>query len=161
MHYIATLGGRQFSVESNIVLSPEQINSYAAQKLGIPAAQGGGCPSCAGKAGAKAAGNGMVKLGTATCGGPYLQNSSHTMTGSITSGGTAPFTYTWTITKPDTTTETLTGASQPYTFAQTGTYGIRLDVSDSCPGGAKTDFSTCSVTVSATCPDPACSINIA
>lgn len=155
MQYLVTLGGRQFAVESNVVLSPEQINNYAAQKLGI-AAQGGGCPSCAS---AKTAG-GMLKLGTESCGGPYVQNSSHTLTGSITSGGTAPFTYTWTITKPDTTKQTLNGAVQTYQFAQTGTYGIRLDVSDKCPTGAKSDYSTCSVTVTA-CDNLACNINIA
>ena len=151
MQYMAIVGDRQFAVESNVVLTPEQINNYAAQKLQID-----GCPSCAG---AKPAG-GVLKLGTATCGGPYIQNTAHTLTGSITSGGTAPFTYAWTITKPDATKETKDVASFSYTFAQVGTYTIRLDVSDSCAGGAKTDFSTCSVTVNA-CANPVCNINIA
>jgi len=64
MQYIATLNGRQFTVESDKPLTPEQINNFAAQKLG-------GCTSCGS---AKA---GMLKLGTATCGGPYVQNTTH------------------------------------------------------------------------------------
>jgi len=147
MKYTATLGDRQFAVESNIALSPEQINNYAAQQLQI-----GGCPSCAG--------GGMLKLGTATCGGPYVQNTQKTLTGSVTSGGTAPFTYTWTVTPPSGPVETYTGATKVYTWALAGTYGIRLDVSDSCAGGAKTDFATCNVVVTA-CVAPVCNIGIA
>jgi len=148
MQYKTTLGDRQFVVESNVALSPEQINSYAAQKQG----SGGECSSCA---------SGIPKLGTAICGGPYIQNSSHTLTGSVTSGGTAPFTYTWTITKPDATTEPVkTGAVQTYVFAQAGTYTVKLNVTDSCPTGGLTDSATCSVIVTAPCVTPVCNINI-
>lgn len=155
MQYITTLNsGRQFAVESNMVLSPEQINNYAVQKM-----QGGGCAS------ARAAG-GIMMLGT--CGGTYTftQNTSHDLTGSITSGGTSPFTYSWTITKPDAATETKTGAVQTgYAFTQVGTYKIVLTVTDSCPvasDGPKTDTATCNVVISAAaCVDPECKISIA
>lgn len=153
MQYIATLGGRQFVLDSNMPLTQEQINGYAAQKL---QGGGGGCPSCSS---AKTAG-GMLKLGTATCGGPYVKDSSHTLTGSVVSGGTAPFTYTWTITPPTGSAVTLTGASQTYVFALEGIYTINLSVSDSCPEGAKTDSAACNVTVTASCVDLACTINI-
>ncbi len=148
MQYITTLNGKQFAVESDMPLTPEQINNYASQQLQI-----GGGPSCAG--------GGMVKLGTAMCGGPYVQNTQKTLTGSVTSGGTAPFTYTWTVTPPSGSVETYTGATKLYTWAQAGTYGIRLDVSDSCAGGAKTDFATCNVVITAPCVNPVCNINIA
>ncbi len=140
MQYIATLNGRQFTVESDKPLTPEQINQFAAQKLSEL-----GCTSCGS---AKA---GMLKLGTATCGGPYVQNSTHTLTGSVASGGTAPFTYTWTITPPAGSPIILDGAVQQYLFAQAGIYGVGLLVSDSCPGGAKTDSAACQVTVTAAC----------
>lgn len=137
--YITTLGGRNFVVESNMdmVLSPEQINqinTYVAQKLGI--------------------------LGTATCGGPYAKGTSKHLTGSVTSGGTAPFTYSWTITKPDGTKTTLTGATQTYIFSQAGTYKTDLVVTDSCPSGAKSDTATCNVVITAECVVPACNINM-
>ena len=151
--YKITLGDRQFVVESNVALSPEQINSYAAQKLGI----GGECSSCAS---ANAAG-GIPKLGTAVCGGPYVQNTSKTLTGSVTSGGTAPFTYTWTITPPTGAAETYSGATKAYTFAQAGTYTVKLNVTDSCPTGGLTDSATCSVIVTAPCVTPVCNIGIA
>lgn len=155
MKEILTVGNRTFEVAGP--LTPE-LKAQVMQQI-MNKVQGGGCPSCA--AAKAAGGSGMVKLGTETCGGPYLQNSSHTLTGSVTTGGTAPFTYTWTITKPDATTETKDGAEQTgYVFAQVGTYAIRLDVSDSCPADAKTDYSTCSVTVTE-CVNPACNINIA
>ncbi len=141
MQYIATLNGRQFTVESDKPLTPEQINNFAAQKLSVS----GGCNSCGN---AKA---GMLKLGTATCGGPYVQNSTHTLTGSVASGGTAPFTYTWTITPPTGSPVTLNGAVQQYQFTQAGIYNVSLLVADSCPTGAKTDNASCQVTVTAAC----------
>ena len=155
LNYTATLGGRQFQVLSDVPLTPEQVNSYAAQKLQV---QQAGCHSCGG-APAKTAG-GLLKLGTATCGGPYLQGSAHNFTGSITSGGTAPFTYTWTIIPPTGTPQTLVGATQTYTFTQAGTYAINLTVVDSCTTGGLTDSSNCNVTVTAACVNPACNIVI-
>ena len=150
MQYIATLENRQFIIESNTPLSTDQINKYTVQKM-----HDSGCSPCAGERTSE----GMVILGTA-CGGPYIKNSTHTLTGSITSGGTAPFTYTWTIIPPIGPPVTLTGASQTHTFALEGTYTINLSVSDSCPGGAKTDSASCSVTVTSPCVNPKCDINI-
>ncbi len=125
-------------IESDKPLTPEQVNEYAVQKLS-------GCTSCGS---AKA---GMLKLGTATCGGPYVQNTTYTLTGSVASGGTAPFTYVWTITPPTGSPITLSGPVQQYLFAQVGIYGVSLTVSDSCPGGAKTDSASCQVTITAAC----------
>jgi len=152
MKEILTVGNRTFEVAGP--LTPE-LKAHVMQQILYKVQGRGGCISCGS---AKA---GMVKLGTATCGGPYLQNSTHTLTGSITSGGTTPFTYTWTITKPDATTETKTGAVQEYGFAQVGTYTIKLDVVDGCLPTGLTDSATCSVTVTATCVTPVCDINIA
>lgn len=140
MKYMVTLDGRRFEVESDKPLTKEQINKFAVQKLS-------GCTSC----GSTKAG--MLKLGTATCGGPYVQNSTHPLTGSVVSGGTAPFTYTWTITPPSGSPITLTGPTHQYQFTQAGIYGVSLLVSDSCPGGAKTDSASCQVTVTAACPE--------
>jgi len=152
MKEILTVGNRTFEVAGP--LTPELKAHVMQQILYKVQGGGGGCISCGS---AKA---GMVKLGTATCGGPYAQNTSHTLTGSITSGGTAPFTYTWTITKPDSTVQTLNGAVQTYQFTQTGIYTINLAVVDSCPTGGLTDSASCSVTVTASCIPPACNINM-
>ncbi len=163
MQYITTLNGKQFVVESGTALSPEQINNYAynyAYQKMQGGGGGGGYPSCA----SAWVPGGMLKLGTATCGGPYVQNSLHTLIGTVISGGTAPFTYEWTITKPDKTTETKTGASVPYVFAQAGTYKKDLVVTDSCPvasGGPKSDTATCNVEITEVCVNPVCTINIA
>jgi hypothetical protein len=94
----------------------------------------------------------LQKFGTATCGGPYLQHSTHPLTASVISGGTGPFIYSWTITSPTGGITTLIGPSQSYTFSQAGTYGISMTVADSCPAGAKIDTSTCNVTVTASQP---------
>jgi hypothetical protein len=109
----------------------------------------------------KIQGSGISTFGTATCGGPYLKDTSHTLTGSVTSGGTTPFTYNWTITKPDGTKDTRTGASQTYVFTQVGTYKIDLVVTDSCASGAKSDSATCNVVITAECVTPVCNINMA
>jgi len=153
MKYKTTLGGRQFVLDSNMPLTQEQVNSYTAQKLH---GGGGGCPSCAS---AKTAG-GIPKLGTITCGGPYVQNTPHTLAGSVISGGTAPFTYTWVITPPSGNPVTLTGEAQTYTFAQVGVYTIDMDILDSCLLGGRTNRTSCSVTVIAPCVDPLGHINI-
>ncbi len=90
----------------------------------------------------------IVKLGTPTCPSSVPLNTVGTLTASVTQG-TAPFTYTWTITKPDNTTATLPNSPGPhsYTFASTGIYGINLTVVDNCPSGGLSDTSFCSVTV--------------
>jgi len=140
MQYIATLNGRKFLVESNASLTQEQVSNHVINQ----AAQAE-----------------ISKLGTATCGGPYGLNTTHTLTGSVTSGGTAPFTYNWTITKPDATKDTRTGAMQTYVFAQVGTYKIDMVVTDSCSAGAKSDSATCNVIITAECATPVCNINMA
>jgi len=155
MKEILTVGDRTFEVAGP--LTPE-LKAHVMQQILYKVQGRGGCISCGS---AKA---GMVKLGTATCGGPYVQNTQKTLTGSVTSGGTAPFTYTWTVTPPSGPVETYTGATKLYTWALAGTYGIRLDVVDNCPvalDGPKSDYATCSVVITATCVDPVCDINIA
>lgn len=152
MKEILTVGDRIFEVTGGPVTPG--LRSQVMNQLQNKVHGAGGCLSCGG------ASPGIVKLGTATCGGPYVQNTQKTLTGSVTSGGTAPFTYTWTVTPPSGPVETYTGATKLYTWALAGTYGIRLDVSDSCAGGAKTDFATCNVVVTA-CVAPVCNIGIA
>jgi len=157
MKEILTVGNRTFEVAGP--LTPE-LKAHVMQQIlyKVQGASAGGCRSCGG-APAKTAG-GLPKLGTATCGGPYLQGSAHNFTGSITSGGTAPFTYTWTIIPPTGTPQTLVGATQIYTFTQAGTYAINLTVVDSCTTGGLTDSSNCNVTVTAACVNPVCDIVI-
>jgi PKD repeat protein len=142
---IVTVGNRTFQVEGPYDVAMAQIQ-------GMVNPGQGGCASCGG-------GAGMLKLGTATCGGPYTQNTTHNLTASVTNG-TAPFTFTWTITPPTGSPVTLTGASQTYTFAQAGSYTINMTVRDSCPTGGLTDSATCSVQVNASCVNPSCAINI-
>lgn len=90
----------------------------------------------------------IVKLGTPTCPSSVTVNTIGTLTASVTQG-TAPFTYTWTITKPGGGTDTLPNNPGPhsYTFSLTGTYGINLTVVDSCPSGGLSDNAFCSVKV--------------
>ena len=94
----------------------------------------------------------ILKLGTPTCPTSSIPlNTVGTLTASVTQG-TAPFTYAWTITKPGGGIDTLPNSAGPhsYTFALTGTYGISLTVTDSCPTGGLSDSSSCSVTVAPT-----------
>jgi hypothetical protein len=94
----------------------------------------------------------IVKLGTSTCPtSPIPLNTVGTLTASVTQG-TAPYTYTWAITKPGGGVDTLPNSAGPhnYTFALTGTYSITLIITDNCPTGALSDSSSCSVTVAPT-----------
>lgn len=90
----------------------------------------------------------IVKLGTPTCPSSIPVNTVGTLTASVTQG-TAPFTYTWTITKPGGGTDSLPNSAGPhsYTFSLTGQYGINLTVVDNCPTGGLSDTAFCSVTV--------------
>lgn len=87
----------------------------------------------------------------ATC--PSTVTTGNSLTLSTTaSSGTAPYTYHWTITKPDGSTQTLANqATNTYTFAANGNYGISVYVSDSCADGTGIKSSppqTCTVTAS-------------
>lgn len=155
---VLDVNGTPVQVETGLMvpMNMEQ-RSVVTQYLGGSPARTG-CSSC----GANRQ-TGMT-LGTANCGGPYTVNTTHQLTGSITSGGTAPFTYSWTITPPGGSPTNLTGAVQNYNFTQVGTYNIQLSVTDSCPaasGGPKTDTASCSVIVNAaTCTTPSCNISV-
>lgn len=84
----------------------------------------------------------------ATC--PSGVQIGSTMTLSATaSSGTSPYTYIWSVKKPDGNIDTtLTGEINQYTFSQNGNYTISVYVTDSCVGGAKTsETQTCVVTV--------------
>ena len=87
-----------------------------------------------------------MKLGTSTCPSSTQLNSSALLT-SLVSQGTPPFTYSWTITKPDITTDTFTDDSFTYKFTQIGTYNFNLTVTDSCSTEALNDTSSCNITV--------------
>lgn len=94
------------------------------------------------------------KLGPATCPGEVPLNSIKTATGSA-SGGTPGYTFSWTIKKPDGTTESKTGASFTYTFSMVGTYTISMTVTDAA---GKTCPDSCSISVTA--PAPSCSFTV-
>lgn len=72
------------------------------------------------------------------------------------SSGTAPYTYHWSVKKPDGSTDTsLTGSSNSYTFAQDGSYTVSVYVTDSCAAGAKTSSTdSCPIVASTTVPPP-------
>mgnify|MGYP003393623300 FL=1 len=138
---IITLNGTEYIVKTDNgqSLTPELLTNIKNQlmiKMGITSNQE----------------SNIVKLGTPTCPtSPIPLNTVGTLTASITQG-TAPFTYTWTITKPGGGTDTLPNSAGPhsYTFTLTGTYGINLTVTDSCPSGTLSDTAFCSVTVAPT-----------
>ncbi len=88
-----------------------------------------------------------IKLGTSTCPSSIQLNSNVLLTASTTQG-TPPFSYLWTITKPDTTTDIFTDESYTYTFTQLGTYNVNLTVYDNCSLGSLSDSSSCNVTIS-------------
>ena len=52
-----------------------------------------------------------------------------------------PLTFTWTVTRPDSSTLTLSGASANFTPAEDGVYGVSLTVTDD-DGGSATNSST-------------------
>jgi CSLREA domain-containing protein len=60
-------------------------------------------------------------------------------------GANDPLTFTWTITRPDSTTFTLTGAAPSFTPADNGSFGVSLTVSDG-DGGTATQTASLSVT---------------
>ena len=84
-----------------------------------------------------------------TCPSTVKTGGTLTLSASVTSG-TAPYTYHWTVTKPDGTTDTsLTGASNSYTFATDGQYTVSVNVTDKCPTGSKTsNTESCTITAS-------------
>lgn len=91
--------------------------------------------------------NNIISL--ATCPSVVTTGGTLTLSTSVTSG-TAPFTYHWSVTKPDGTIDTsLTGASNQYVFATNGVYAVSIYVTDSCTSGAKTsNKDSCVITVS-------------
>lgn len=92
---------------------------------------------------------GLATCKGATCPCSIVTGSILTLSTSVSSG-TAPFTYHWSVTKPDGTIDTsLTGASNQYTFATTGNYTVSVNVTDSCTSGAKTsNTDSCVITAS-------------
>jgi hypothetical protein len=68
------------------------------------------------------------------------EGSSFTLTSAATdpAGAGDPLTYTWTVTKPDLTTEMLTGANPAYTPNDSGPYKFTLMVTDGDGGVAVT-----------------------
>jgi hypothetical protein len=79
---------------------------------------------------------------------PSSVNQGYTATLTITpSGGMSPFTYSWSIIKPDTTIDTYVVQNVSYLFSQQGVYSINCSVTDSCSTGAQTCNKTCSVSV--------------
>lgn len=87
--------------------------------------------------------------GLATCPSTVTTGGTLTLSTSVSSG-TAPYTYHWSITKPDGTIETLANQSSiQYSFAQNGSYTISIYVTDSCAGGSKTsNTDSCVITAS-------------
>jgi len=99
-------------------------------------------------------GNSIVRHGNikglATC--PSTVTTGGVLTLSATAGsGTVPYTYHWSVKKPDGSTDTsLTGSNNSYTFGQNGNYTVSVYVTDSCAGGSKTsNTDSCSIVASA------------
>lgn len=93
--------------------------------------------------------DGRVNIGSmATCGMNTVQVGGKLTLSANAIVGTPPYTYHWSIKKPDGNIDTvLTGENNLYTFSQAGDYTISVFVTDSCPGGAKTsEVQTCTVT---------------
>ena len=98
----------------------------------------------------------------ATCPGTIQVGGSLTLS-AIANAGTAPYHYNWTVTKPDGNVDTSLAdqMSNTYIFDTAGIYGISVNVTDTCPTGAKTsNIDSCTViatTLSTTnigCNDP-------
>ena len=83
-----------------------------------------------------------------TCPNTVTTGGTLTLTASASSG-TPPYTYHWSVTKPDGTIDTsLTGTSNSYTFSQNGNYTVSVYTTDSCSTGAKTsNTDTCVISV--------------
>jgi hypothetical protein len=79
---------------------------------------------------------------------PSSVNQGDTATLTITSsGGISPFTYSWSITKPDATIDKYVTQNVSYSFIQQGIYSINCNVADSCSVNIQTCNKTCSVSV--------------
>lgn len=81
-----------------------------------------------------------------SCPSSVNQGDTATLT-IIPSGGVSPFTYNWSITKPDTTIDTYMTQNVYYQFSQQGTYSINSGVKDSCTLNIQNCNKTCSVSV--------------
>lgn len=79
-----------------------------------------------------------------------IQTGKTIMLSTTMSSGTAPYTYYWTLTKPDGSTETLANqASNQHVTTQNGDYTVSVYAKDSCVGGAKTsNIESCKITAS-------------
>lgn len=90
-----------------------------------------------------------INIGSlATCGTNTVQIGGMLTLSASASIGTPPYTYHWSIKKPDGSIDTtLAGEINQYTFSNAGDYTISVFVTDSCPGGVKTSqIQTCTVT---------------
>lgn len=92
---------------------------------------------------------------SATCPGTVATGGTLTLSATA-SVGMAPYSYHWSVRKPDGIVQTLVNqAINPFTFATDGQYVISVNVTDSCPTGAKTsNTEICTITASATGTDP-------
>lgn len=94
-----------------------------------------------------AKGNNIRSL--ATCPGSVQTGATLTLSASASSGA-APYTYHWSVVKPDGSTVTLANqVTNQYVVGSNGNYTISVYVTDSCVSGAKTSSTdSCMITAS-------------
>lgn len=98
-------------------------------------------------------GNNIRSLTTkslATCPSSVQTGATLTLSASASSG-TAPYTYHWSMVKPNGSTETLANqATNQYVVGSNGNYTVSVYVTDSCASGAKTSpTDSCVISASA------------
>jgi len=95
-------------------------------------------------------GRGVLTLSTANCPTDAIPLNSTEPISVAVSKGVAPFTYVWSIIRPDGVTDTLPNGPGPYNYNynQKGIYQVNILVKDSCPTGSLQESASCYVSVS-------------
>lgn len=147
----------------NKVLTIEQLKKMSQEEIIEAYKNGYRLEEKIEKVGCKECENTVLELGTVSCPSSLPKGIAKTVTLSLTTAGTPPYTYKFYadgVLKHTSPSISDTTHSFSYTFDETaGSHTYKGEVTDSCPTGAKSDSSQCTITITV-CPVPVLNMTI-